>query len=279
VTVNGNFVWAFEKQLRPTLRVGGHTYGVNELTTQRLGFSLPASTFTSSTGALSPVSLELDAPYESGFIFHTIKPGTFFLLVTVLPPSPVKSLTLTTVTKQNGTATNSVTDPSGASPAGGGIHLDSFDCQDHTTTGTISADPGWKIVPSTAQVNFIENKHPNAANVTIDAAQSQITYEASTTANCFAGISNGSGDITFYITFTEEQPVTTTTPVTKNLTLGWGDQLVEPVDPNNWTLNATLFTGATVQYNSTDNSHEYLSVLDEGSSIQISSPATNALAP
>ncbi len=89
--------------------------------------------------------------------------------------------------------------------------------------------------------------------------------------------SNGSGDITFYIAFTEEQRVTTSTSVTKNLTLGWGDQLVEPVDQNNWTLSATLFTGATIQYNSTDNSNEYLSVLDKGSSIQISAPATDAL--
>jgi hypothetical protein len=42
---------------------------------------------------------------------------------------------------------------------------------------------------------------------------------------------------------------------------------------------ATLFTGATMQFNTTNNSNEYLSVLDEGSSIQISAPGTNSLAP
>ena len=115
--------------------------------------------------------------------------------------------------------------------------------------------------------------------MTLDVAQSQITYVANTKASCFAGISNGSGDITFYITFSEQQPVSTATPVTRKLTLGWGDQLVEPVDPHNWTLSATLFTGATVQFNTTSNSNEYLSVLDEGSSIQISAPGTNSLAP
>jgi hypothetical protein len=277
VTVNGNFAWAFEKQLSPTVRVGGQAYTADEVTTQQLGFSLPGSTFTGSHNSLTPVSLELDVPYESGVIFKTVKPGTFYLLVTVLPPSPVTTLTLTTAVSHSGTATKPVTDPPNASAAGGGIHLDSFDCQDHKLTGTVSADPGWSIVPSSAQVHYLENKSPNAADVTLDVAASVITYTATTKANCFLGVSDGSGDITFYVSFTEEQSVTTTTPVTKNLALGWGDQLVEPVDPHNWSLSATLFSGATVQFDTTSNSNEYLSVVDEGSSIQISAPGTSSL--
>ena len=277
VTVNGNFVWAFQKQLQPSLHVGGTSYEPNELTTQQLGFSLPAAIFTSQPDALSPVSLELIAPYESGVIFKSVTPGTFHLLVTVLPPSPVKSLTLSTVTTQPGTATNVVTEPAGASSSGGGWHLDSFDCKDHDLTETISADNGWTIVPSTAQVTYIENKSPNAASVSLAVAQSSITVTARTKANCFLGVSDGSGDISFFVTFTEEQPVTKITPVTKTLTLGWGDQLVEPVTLHNWEVSATLFNGTVLQFSGTDNSHEYLSVLDQGTTVQISAPSTDNL--
>lgn len=103
--------------------------------------------------------------------------------------------------------------------------------------------------------------------------------EAITKAKCFLGISDGSGEVWFYVSYTEQEPVTTTTPLTENLPLGWGSQLVRPVDPANWTLTATLFNGSVLQFNSTDNSHEYLQVLDEGSSIQISAPATDNLLP
>jgi hypothetical protein len=278
VTVRGNFFWAFQKQLKPSLQVDGTTISASDLETQSLGFLVPATDFSGSAGALSPISLQLNIPYKTGVIFHSVKPGTFFLLVTVLPSSPVTSLTLSTVNRQNSTATKNLDFPNGIGP---GIHQDSFDCSTKDVTyPSIGADPGWTIIPSTVTVNYLENKNPDEATVKLDVNNgSQIVFEIITDGNCFLGISTGSGDVTIYLSYTEEQPVTTSSPVTKSLAIGWGDQLVEPVAQGDWTLTAQLFNGSTVQFNGTNVSNEYISVQDDGSTIQIDTPATSSLMP
>jgi hypothetical protein len=132
----------------------------------------------------------------------------------------------------------------GAAESGGGWHLDSFDCRDHSLTQSVRADPGWTIQPSTAAIGYSWNKNPGGANVSLVSGQSQIVVKANTYARCFLGISNGSGSITFYLTYTQEQPWQSGKEETIPLTIRWGDKLVVPVPPGHWQLNAQLSTGA-----------------------------------
>jgi hypothetical protein len=277
MVVRGNFVWAFEKKLSPTLKVGGATYQPNLVTTQGLGFSVPASHFTSKD-AIVPVSLELVTPYEQGHVFKSVVPGVFRLLVGVLPASPVRSLALTQTISSSGTATKTTTAPPGAAESGGGWHLDSFDCRDHSLTQSVRADPGWTIQPSTAAIGYSWNKNPGGANVSLVSGQSQIVVKANTYARCFLGISNGSGSITFYLTYTQEQPWQSGKEETIPLTIRWGDKLVVPVPPGHWQLNAQLFDGRTLQFRSSDTSNQFLTVLDKNDSIQIATPDTGVFA-
>jgi len=279
IRIEGNFVYAFQRGLTPTLKVAGVTYRPNLSTTQELGYSVPSAVFSASASTFTSVSMELDTPYESGLIFKSIHPGTFRLLVTVLPPSPVRSLTLTNTTSQTGTATKMVTAPPGASTSGGGWHEDSFDCNDHSLTESPAADQGWAIVPSSVQIGYSENKNPNSANVAEATSLSRVTVTANTKAACFLGISDGSGDITFFVTFTEQMPTQTTSQTSTPLKVGWGDQLVEPVSRGQWRIAAELFNGQQLQFDSSNNANAYVSVIDQGTTVQISTPSTASLAP
>jgi len=283
VRVKGNFFWAFQAKLIPTLKVQGTTYQPSLNETQQLGFELPASVFSSSpSSSFLPVSLELDAPYHQGHIFQSIQPGVFHLLVDVVPPSPFTSLTLVNQVTVSGTSTRTVIEPPGASSSSGGWYENSFDCNDKATTASYSADSGWTIIPSSAAVVYTWNKNPGGAPPpTILAQTTRVTIIVRTLAVCtcvIACFSNGSGDITFYLTYTEQQPSPpSTVPVTTQLQMNWGDQLVQNVTRGQWHLTANLFNGTHLEFSASDNSNPYLTIFDQGTSIRVSTPATDAL--
>lgn len=262
--IRGNFVYAYQQKQTPTLVVDGTTYQPNLLTTQELGFAVPATAFPPSAAAPAPLSLELDTPYEHGKVFKTIRPGVFRLLLTSLPGSPVVSATLTKQVTTTGTAT-----AARRAPAVGGWTLNSYDCNEHQKTQSIAANPGWTIVPSTVQYTYDFNKNPGSADVQVAASRSNIVVTYSTRPACFIGICNGCGSIVVHIDYQEEQAVTATSTESAPLRLRWGDVVVEPVPQGQWKVSLGLFDGTTREFSGSDHSNKYVLVDDQSSNVRI----------
>lgn len=273
VTINGNFVYAAQAHLTPTLAVNGTTIHPDENTTPQLGFAVPASLLPSPGSDLASISLHLTAPYEHGLVFHSTALDSFSLLITVLPAKPVTSLTL--YTKQQGKITQNIVEPPGA-PASGGWYLESYStCQTQTFTDKFGADPGWTIIPSSVSDQIISERDPGNVQVTAigDTASAQINAMTEPGGFCVPGIgSNGSGDVNFYLTYTEEQSTSST--VSTPVSIGWGDTISEPVSPG-WTLKAVLFNGHELDFNNSDSSNPFLHVVNDGPNITISTQYTN----
>jgi hypothetical protein len=273
LTVNGNFVYAAQAHLTPTLSVGGKTIHPNENTTPQLGFAVPASLLPGAPASLSSISLHLAAPYEHGLVFHSTALDSFSLLITVLPAEPVTSLTL--YTKQQGERQQTIVEPPG-SPASGGWYLESYStCQTQTFTTSYNADPGWTIIPSTVTAGIIKETNSGNVQVTVNGgtAFAQINAMTEPGGLCIKGIgSNGSGSVSFYLTYSEEQATSNT--VSTPVSIGWGDTISEPVSPG-WTLKAILFDGHEIDFNNSDSSNPFLHVVDNGQNITISTQYSN----
>jgi len=273
VRVHGNFFYAFEKKLTPTLDVGGTTYPPARNTTQDLAFIVPASKFAAPTnGDFSYTTAELHVKYEHGVIFHSITPGVFRLLVTTLPTTPTKSATLTTTTTVNGTSFRHL-----VTPPTGQYALESYDCQDHSAKQTVLADPGWKIDPSSVQANYSVLRNPTRTSLQITRSTAGLVIVYSTQSNCIGPFSDGSGDMAFNVSYTEEQPTSTTTQTQTPIPIHWGDVLSQPVTRNQWRFDATLFNGSLLQVTDTDHSNPYLTVDNNGANVSEASPAPDAL--
>ncbi|HEV2376586.1 MAG TPA: hypothetical protein VGS19_30975 [Streptosporangiaceae bacterium] len=276
VIVNGNFVYAAQQHLTPTLSVGGRTIRPNENTTPQLGFSVPMSLLPSAGAALQSISLRLSAPYEQGLVFHSTQLDSFALLVTVLPANPFTSLVLYT-NQQGGEVQKTIVQPPGSSASSGGWYLESYStCQDASFTDAFGADPNWTIIPSTVTAVVTSNKNPGNAQVTAVGSIAQAQINAMTEPNCTCFIvcgSHGSGDVTFYLTYTEEQAGPSTVQATP-ISLGWGDTVSESVS-SGWTLKATLFDGHLIDFNNSDSSNPYIHVTNYGANITISTQYTD----
>jgi hypothetical protein len=134
-------------------------------------------------------------------------------------------------------------------------------------------------------VNYLENKHPNKQTVVTSITPQGVTANANTTPNCIGPFSNGSGDITFYLTYTESYqpptppPTVTDTPVDTSLSLGWGDQLIKSVTAGKWSLTAVLFNGTTLSFAASNHSNPYVNVtyLPGSNAVQINGANTSQL--
>jgi hypothetical protein len=285
IVVDGNFFWAYQENLPITLELEGHDYEANLDITSQVGFEVPASVFASQPDRFSRVSATLTVPYEKGIVFKSTRPGVFQLLLTVLPTSPVRALTVTSEVQVSGIESRTLTMPAGASMAGGGWRVNSWqDCQNHDDPHSFSASPGgWSIEPSSvAAVISNQGRHPTASGADILAASTTgFVVRGWTTAHCFLGISNGSGDITYFVTYTETRPTSTASAETRDLLpLRWGDQRVVPVARGHWTVHVELWNGTVLDFARTDSSNPYVSVTDDGDTVTVkaASPETLILA-
>lgn len=181
VTINGNFVYAAQAHLTPTLDVNGTT--------------------------IHPV-------------FHSTALDSFSLLITVLPAKPVTSLTLYTK-QQGEITQNIVEPPGAPASGGWYLEsystcqtqtfTDKFGADPGWTIipSSVSAQIISERDPGNVQVTAIG-----------DTASAQINAMTEPGGFCVPGIgSNGSGDVNFYLTYTEEQSTysTVSTPVS----IGW----------------------------------------------------------
>jgi hypothetical protein len=273
VHVHGNFVYAFQKNLLPTLKIGGAVYQPNLNTTADLGFAVPAAVFSAPTDRLGHLELELVAPYEKGVVFRSVHPGIFRLLVATLPPSPVKAATITDTVPVGGTIQQGRTSP----PSPGQYELNSYDCNDHTEHGYAEADQGWSIVPTSWHAIYTELVNADHTHLSVKATTAAINIVYSTQSDCFLGIGHGSGEVHFYIDYQEQQPNSATQQKTISLNIGWGDVAVVPVTKNKWHLDATLFDGTQLAATDTDHSSPYLKIDNEGENVRIAAPATESL--
>ena len=279
IQVSGNFFYASEQNKAVTLSVGGQTFQPDLNTTTSVGFSVPASAFPQATDSPTPVSMTLTAPYQTGSLFgKSIVPGTFHLLVTGLPTNPIKSLTLTNTTTVRGTEKISKVAPAQYATSGIGYRVQSWSsCTDQAETDTISADPGgWSIVPSSIAINYISRGYAPRGQADIAAASpTGFSVQGHTQANCILGVSSNSGDIQYYVSYTEQRDTTTssTNPadlLAANPGFSWGDSISQPVTPHAWTLKAVLWDGRTLETSSSSNSNPYIQVADKTDEVEVS---------
>ena len=279
IQVSGNFFYASEQKKAVTLTVGGQTFNPDLNTTTTVGFSVPASSFPQASDSPTPVTLTLTAPYEKGSLFKkSIVPGTFRLLVTSLPANPIKSLTLTNTTTVHGTETTSKTAPGEYATSGTGWRVESWSsCKDQNDSHDVSPDPGgWRIVTSSITVNYIARGYAPRGKAEVTTAQpSGFNVQGHTQANCFLGVSSNSGDIQYYVSYTEARDTTTTSNQTVDLEathpgFSWGDTLSQPVTPHAWTVKAVLWDGRTLETSGSNNSNPYIQVADKTDHVEVS---------
>lgn len=287
ITVSGNFFWASEQGKQVTLTAGGETLQPTLSTTTTVGFTLPARLFSSSPDRFTPTSFTVHAPYEKGAIFPQAKVGDFRLLVTILPNQPLRALTLKNSTAVQGTETKQAFQPTQYTTDGTGWRVESWsNCKDNSDSHAISADPdGWQILPTSIAVGYIKRGYSPRGEASITAASpTGFVVEGKTQAACFLGISSNSGDIEYFVAYSQQRSVTTTNQETRDLLAGantgmqWGDRLVVPVTKGGWHLHAVLWDGTVLETSGTEKSNKYFSVEDQGPNISISLVAPAQLA-
>ena len=238
----GNFVNAYQKGQHPTLAYGGSSYTASVLTSQEIGFTLPASVFANSTNQIESLSFPVNVAYETGVVFKSLKPGQFVLRVLLLPAMPTQSISLTVQQTTTGVATEDKTSPVGATTGGPLFSENSFDCRTHDMTESISPDPNYTISAAHAIISSVKNAYNvHLLNSTVTPVGAVFEYQ--TAPNCFLGICNGCGEVYWYIAYQEQTPTTTTKPVSSSIVLSWGSNESFPVTPG-WSVNAALFNGA-----------------------------------
>lgn len=286
LTVSGNFFWAEESKTAVSLSINGDTIQPNLSTTTQVGFSIPAKYFTQSPHGFTPTSFALRAPYEKGIVFQSIEPGVFHLLVTTLPAQPLKQLTLKNSTTVTGTESRQEIQPAEYTTDGQGWRVESWSsCHDEQDSHTISADPGgWQIVPSSIEVKYAARGYAPRGSATVaSASPTGFVVVGKTQSNCFAGISDHSGDITYYVEYSEQRASTSTSQETRDLlaapnpAFGWGDRIIAPVTKGGWTLHAELWDGTALDFTGTSSQNPFLIVEDEGTSVGISLKAPTAI--
>lgn len=275
IDLSGNFVHAYEEKMAPTITwPGGPStpLAAGVLTTQQLTFFVPSSLFSrpEPLSLLNRITFSVNVAYEKGTIFKSIKPGQFRLAVTVLPASPVKSMTLHDVTTQ---ASHPVQPPrqsqSFTRPGKPGIHVYSYDCvdKDQLLGPFHPHEPGWKINPGSIVVDKTYPRGDQRTTVTeVLTTESSVSIRIQTKANCVP-FSSGSGDVYVSVSYTEYyQPptppaTTTSTPKVSDLgTAQWGTTIVQGVTANMWRLDVVFFDGKTKSYNDTDASDPFVKV-------------------
>jgi hypothetical protein len=274
VEVQGNFAWAMQKGMAPTLTVADTTYRPVQSTTTRVGFEIPAGALAHSNG-LATTSMELVAPYEKGRVIKSVRPGTFQLLIVTLPARPVAELTVVSTRDVVGRETHTITQP----PNGTGWRVQSWgDCKYHKDSHAFSADAGWQIDPSTITVNYLSRGVPARGKATILNAQiTGFTAVGETWPNCdpFGIASYDSGDITYEVQYTLSRTTHTDTNETLDLLasnpdLSWGDQVTAPVARDRWTVRARMWDGSVYQTSSANTSgNGALRVRAQGDSIEV----------
>lgn len=294
VTVSGNFQYAFEQKMTPTMTWDGLATPLNAgtLITQSMTFYVPAALLQANAQTIRRVQLTLNIPYQSGTLFKSIEPGVFRLTVSVLPRSPVKGLVLHNVfQKTENPPPPPLQRKTFTQPEGTPWHVFSYDCQKKDVTeGPFMPDVKWAIDTSSVHVNTSYPRGSQNQNVGLINAPGGITVRIQTFPNCFLGVSNGSGDVYVSVKYTETYqpptppPVTTDTPVTVDLlstlgALGWGGSYEVGVTPGKWSLDAVLFDGTTRTYSATDTANPYLGVIyQQGSqTVKISGAPTQEL--
>jgi hypothetical protein len=292
IDIKGNFKHAHEAKLNPTMTWDGAnaplTAGV--LNTQELTFFVPSALLRRqpTDKPLRRVTLTLQIPYERGAVFKSIKPGEFHLTVTVLPPSPVKSLVLHDV--------RAITDNPSLPPRQEETlirpdppeHVYSYDCEDKDVRlGPFHPKDGWSIDPGSITVIKEYPKGDQRSSVeVVESSSSAVSVRVQTQAACVLGISNGSGNVYVSLGYTQfyqppkPPPTTTETETTEDVTgLTWGGTVIRGVTQNRWKLDAVLFDGTGKSYNGTDVSNPYVRVAYEQGShtVNISSASTDDL--
>jgi hypothetical protein len=269
---------------------GSEPLAAQVLTTQELTFFPPSSIFHREPAdpPLRSVNLTLNIPYEKGKIFKSIKPGEFRLTVTLLP-APVKSLVLHDVrNKTDDPPLPPKQEQSFVQPNGGELHVYSYDCADKDEMlGPYHPHQGWKIDPGTIKINKGYTRGDQRSSVQlVDSTENSVSVRIRTWANCFLGISDGSGNVYVSLEYTEwyqppkPKPTTTESEITTNLSaLTWGGSVIQGVTEGRWRLDAVLFDGTVRSYNSTDVTNPYLKVeYKQGSgTVNISAVTTDSL--
>jgi hypothetical protein len=218
----------------------------------------------------------LNAPYEEGRVFKTVEPSTFRILVTVLPESPIKSLTLTNEERVAGIDERLTTVPVGASELGGGWNLNSkASCRNEGDRHKIEPDPGgeagnWAIVPSSIQVVYSSRDVPSRARASVEAATATgFAVKGRTIANCTLGISYDSGAMTYFVRYLQVRPTVTVANSSVPVVLAhWGDEISLTVTPGRWKIQAVLWDGSVHEWTET-NDNRYLRVIDQRDQIQV----------
>jgi hypothetical protein len=223
-------------------------------------------------------SLRVGVTAVSGHDTATAESGA----VVVLPSSPVVELTLTTDVQVTGTESKSVSAPANAA-SGEYWRVNSWeDCQNKSVTHTIGPDPGgWAIEPSSVQLHVPRELHRSSATL-VSVSSTSIVVRAETGANCFLGISNGSGDISYYVTYTQLRPTASRSSETRSLIsaedpLRWGDERTLPVTPGQWSVRARLWDGTVFTSSVGDDRNPYLKVVDNRETVTIQAPSREDL--
>jgi hypothetical protein len=290
LTVLGNFVHATQHEAAVSLRSASAAYKPAALITSQMVFQVPAAEFLTDNGASRAVQFSLDLPVERGTIVKKTRPGQFGLLVTVVPARPVQELSVSTVVPTSRTVVQSQVVPSGASTAGGGWRVQSWSsCAPQDDQHTVAATKDWMIVPSSVQVVYIDRGFAPRGRATVTTTQpTGFQVVGHTDPNCFLGISDHSGDIEYFVTYSETRTLTEQEARTMDLMsapyspLGWGDSVTVPVTRHTWTVRARLWNGRTLETASeiaasAGSGNGYLSVKDDGESITVSVVPTNWL--
>ena len=269
VTIDGNFPDAMKPDQRPFLNIGQQTITPNRVTTKSLGFEVPAGAlppFGATT--LQPVSLDLTVPYKEGLIFKDLKPGTFRLLLSQVPMSPVKSLTvIDSVHSQVEERRQTVSDTWTVDSLAAGKNVEG------KRLG-VQAEPGWRIDPASARivVDFIKVPEKVVGPHWVLKTGTDLITETSAFA-CFVGPfgSCGSGRVHFHLVYDQVRSHEVTTPrESENLALRWNDTISRQVaTPREWTVNAVLFDGTVLQLTTSSRTSRFLTVDDNGHAVTI----------
>lgn len=277
VDFHGNFFYASQARLTPTLAVAGVTLQPSVNTTNELGFEVPLGDFPEPVTGLGSTPMTLNVPYQSGIVIKSTRPGTFRILITTLPSSPVTSAVVTNTTHTTGSRNQPVSFPA----TGQHWYISSLDGHDHHIELQAPTPPtGWSIDPGSAQIHIESSVEMKSQPYFSTLDQHGLAVHVDTT-SCRVGPfgSCGTGRIQLYVTYDLVQAFDIPNVTTTKVVLGWGDTRTFTVTRNEWRVDVGLFNGSTLQVGPPgETSNPYLKIEDAGTTVRISTAPPNAVA-
>ncbi|MEZ4784821.1 MAG: hypothetical protein R3F28_12195 [Candidatus Kapaibacterium sp.] len=268
IRCKGNFEYAAQKDLRPSLKVGESEYYPSAVSTEEITFLVPTSIINqagspASNGGPSYAIADLTIPWKTGGflgLFKKRKNNTYKMILGVLPTTPGRIRLMHRVHGTNIEKRRFTSGKFYQSSAEDGGNDDK-----KNVPYSITPTSGWTLIRNTHSFDQIWSKGKWSQSFRGDDGN-RLVYEVTT----IHKVIGTSGQVQFSLSFDESRVVPTVSEEWEEIDLRWGDSRTFPFGTNDWKVVFDGFDGSHEEFVTSSATSKYLKINSTSTSVVIS---------